>query len=214
MVTPTHCYVLLGPPGSGKGTQAEVLAQVFLVPHVSTGDMFRTAIAASTELGQRVAGLLKAGQLVPDDATNQVVAERLKQPDASSGFVLDGYPRSLRQAVFLQSLAPEARAVLIELPDDEAVRRIAGRRTCSSCYAIYHVDFKPPRQAGVCDVCGNALVQRNDQTEAVVRDRLAVYHAQTEPLVAFYQAAGTLIRVNGLPPIPEVTAAIRAALAV
>ncbi len=206
--------VFLGPPGSGKGTQAQEFARTLGLPHVSTGDMFRDNIARATELGRRVQELLKSGQLVPDDVTNAMVAERLEQADARGGFIFDGYPRSLPQAEFLSREVPGVRAFLIDLPDDQAVRRIAGRRTCKACAAVYHVDYKPPRVEGECDICRGALEQRNDQTEAVVRDRLAVYHQQTEPVVEYYRAQGALTVIDGRPPIPEVTASLRAALGV
>ena len=207
-------YVFLGPPGSGKGTQAQALAQALQVPHISTGEMFRAAVAAQGELGKRIDGLLKAGQLVPDDATNELIAERLQQPGATSGFILDGYPRSLVQAEFLSQLAPDTQALLIDLPDAEAVRRIAGRRTCLKCGAVYHLNYQPPQQTDVCDKCGSALEQRNDQTEAVLKERLLIYHQQTEPLVEYYRQRGVLATVDGSPAIPEVTARIRAALGV
>ena len=207
-------YVFLGPPGSGKGTQAQALAQALQVPHISTGEMFRAAVAAQGELGKRIDGLLKAGQLVPDNVTNELIAERLQQPGATSGFILDGYPRSLVQAEFLSQLAPDTQALLIDLPDAEAVRRIAGRRTCLKCGAVYHLNYQPPQQTDVCDKCGSALEQRNDQTEAVVKERLLIYHQQTEPLVEYYRQRGVLATVDGSPAIPEVTARIRAALGV
>ena len=209
-----HRYVFLGPPGSGKGTQAQALAQALQVPHISTGEMFRAAVAVQGELGKRIDGLLKAGQLVPDNVTNELIAERLQQPGATSGFILDGYPRSLVQAEFLSQLAPDTQALLIDLPDAEAVRRIAGRRTCLKCGAVYHLNYQPPPQTGVCDKCGSALEQRNDQTEAVVKERLLIYHQQTEPLVEYYRQRGVLVTVDGSPAIPEVTARIRAALGV
>ena len=207
-------YVFLGPPGSGKGTQAQALAQALQVPHISTGEMFRAAVAAQGELGKRIDGLLKAGQLVPDNVTNELIAERLQQPGATSGFILDGYPRSLVQAEFLSQLAPDTQALLIDLPDAEAVRRIAGRRTCLKCGAVYHLNYQPPQQTDVCDKCGSALEQRNDQTEAVLKERLLIYHQQTEPLVEYYRQRGVLVTVDGSPAIPEVTARIRAALGV
>ena len=209
-----HRYVFLGPPGSGKGTQAQALAQALQVPHISTGEMFRAAVAAQGELGKRIDGLLKAGQLVPDNVTNELIAERLQQPGATSGFILDGYPRSLVQAEFLSQLALDTQALLIDLPDAEAVRRIAGRRTCLKCGAVYHLNYQPPQQTDVCDKCGSALEQRNDQTEAVLKERLLIYHQQTEPLVEYYRQRGVLATVDGSPAIPEVTARIRAALGV
>lgn len=211
MDTARH-YIFLGPPGSGKGTQAKELANILGIPHVSTGEIFRDNIARGTELGKKVDELLKAGRLVSDDVTNAVVSNRLKQTDAARGVILDGFPRSLPQAEYLATLSVDVLVVLIELPDDEAVQRISGRRTCSQCGAIYHIEYKPASKSGVCDTCGGELKQRNDETEEVIRGRLSIYHKQTEPLIKFYTASGQLIRVNGLPPISEVTAQMRALL--
>ncbi len=206
--------VFLGPPGSGKGTQAKVLAEVLQLPHVSTGDMFRDNIASGTPLGRQVSGLLKRGQLVPDEVTNQLIKARLEQADARRGFVLDGYPRNLSQAEFLRAVTPDVTVVLLTLPDGEAVKRIARRRTCPVCSTIYHLDYKPPQRSGVCDKDGAKLIQRNDQTEAVVRGRLATYHQLIDPLQDFYRKRGQLVTVDGLPPIAEVTVALMKALGV
>jgi adenylate kinase len=205
-------YLLLGPQGSGKGTQAEGLSRLLSVPHISSGDMFRDHVSRGTGLGKEVEELLKAGSLVPDEVTNAMVEERLARPDAMAGFVLDGYPRNLPQAQFLSHLTSEVWAVYLTLSDDEAVRRIAGRRTCPVCGAIYHVEFKPPRVPDTCDADGARLVQRNDDTEPVVRARLATFHEQTKPLLDFYRSLGKLVEVDGAPPIPKVTGALRQVL--
>lgn len=207
-----HQFTIIGPQGSGKGTQAKALAQLFAVPHISTGDLFRDHVARRTELGLKADQLLRQGTLMPDDITNALVSERLGQPDAQAGFVLDGYPRNLAQAEFLQALASQTQAILLELSDDQAVERIARRLTCQACGAVYHLDFRKPRVNGVCDECGGKLDQRTDDTETAVRERLTIYHRETEPLVMFYQAHKQLMRVDGTPPIEEVIAAIRRAL--
>jgi len=205
-------WVFLGPPGSGKGTQAETLAQRLGVPHISTGDIFRDHIARRTALGLEIDSILRQGRLVPDEVTNKIVAERLQQPDAKIGFVLDGYPRNLAQAEFLASLAPQAKAVLLELPDEEAVRRISRRWTCVKCQEVYHLDYKPPQKPGACDVCGGELGQRTDQRAEVVQDRLLIYHREVDPLLSYYEGRGELLRIDGRPSIPEVTANLASAL--
>lgn len=198
-------FILLGPQGSGKGTQAKVLASRLGAPHISTGDMFRDNIAHSTALGLKAKSLIDQGILVPDDLTNALVAERLAQPDARDGFVLDGYPRNVAQAEFLTSLKPGVRAINLELSDEAAVRRIAGRLTCEQCGAIYHREFQPPKVEGACDRCGGQLVQRSDDTEAAVWHRLSDYHQLTEPLLEYYRGQSKLITVDGAPSIEVVT---------
>jgi adenylate kinase len=170
--------------------------------------MFRDHMARGTTLGLRAKELIDHGTLVPDDLTNALVAERLTQPDAGGGFVLDGYPRNLTQAEFLTKLYPEVRAINLELSDDEAVRRIAGRRTCGQCGAVFHLEFNPPQAAGLCDRCGGKLVERSDDTAEAVRKRLGDYHTLTEPLLEYYRARQALTTINGAPPIADVTAAL------
>jgi len=205
-------FTIIGPQGSGKGTQAKFLAERLGVRHVSTGDMFRHHVSQGTELGKQVDVLLKAGSLVPDEVTNMMITERLVKPDVAPGFVLDGYPRNVVQAEFLGTIALEVQAIELQLTDAEAVRRIAGRRVCQKCGANFHLEFAPPRVADACDSCGGELVQRADDTEAAVRARLATYHRETEPLLTYYRSRGTLTVVDGAPPIPKVTAAVRIAL--
>lgn len=207
-------FLLLGPQGSGKGTQAKVLAQRLGIPHISTGDMFRGNVAHGTALGKQAQALIEAGKLVPDEITNQMVKERLAQADAQNGFVLDGFPRNLPQAEFLHGLVPTVRAIVLQLSDTEAVRRIAGRLTCPKCGAIYHPLFQPPREDRVCDRCGGKLIQRTDDTAEVVQRRLVTYHQETEPIIEFYRAKGQLVEIDGAPPIAQVTASIKIAFGI
>ncbi len=201
--------VFLGPPGAGKGTQARLLAEGEGVPHVATGDLFRAAVASGTELGRRVAGFLQAGRLVPDEVTVAVVAERLARDDCKAGFVLDGFPRTVAQAEALEEVLRERGWLLdavlaLEVSAAEVVRRLAGRRVCSVCGANYHVEFRPPARAGVCDACGGALVQRPDDREETIRVRLSVYRQEAEPVVDHYRQQGLLRVVDGDRPAAEV----------
>jgi adenylate kinase len=189
-----------------------VLASRLQVPYLSSGELFRHAVAERTALGQRIAARLAAGELVPDEETNAFIAERLREPDAAAGFVLDGYPRDLAQGKFLAALTPSIAAVLLEIPDDEAVRRLLGRRVCVQCAETYHLVHRPPRRDEVCDRCGGELVRRHDDTEAAIRRRLVLYHRKTEPLITFYEAQGLLVRVDGRPPIAAVAAAVARSL--
>jgi adenylate kinase len=206
--------VLLGPPGAGKGTQAERIAARYGNPHLSTGDMLREAVAAGTEVGRRAKAIMEAGQLVPDDVMNQLVAERLAQPDAARGFVLDGFPRTLAQAQALDDLLKQRGqrldAVLEFAVDDDAlVERISGRFACARCRAGYHDHFRQPKVAGVCDVCGSReFVRREDDKPETVRARLKAYHEQTAPLLPYYRDKGLLIPVDGMAEIDDVTAQI------
>lgn len=211
-MTTTKQFLFLGPQGSGKGTQAKVLSAILKVPHVSTGDMFRDNVARGTDLGKQIDELLKGGSLVPNEVTNAMVKERLERPDAAGGFVLDGFPRNLVQAEFLEKLAPDITVIYLDLSDEESIRRIAGRRTCSVCGAIYHVDYKPSKIADVCDVDSAKLIQRNDDTEQAVRARLATFHKETTPLLEFYRSRERLVTIDGTPPIPEVTTKLQSAL--
>ena len=194
--------VLLGAPGSGKGTQAERIAPAFDLPHISTGDMLRAAVAAGSELGQSAKRYMDAGELLPDDVVVGIIRERLAQTDAAAGFLLDGFPRTIEQAKALDAMLAQAgRAIttvlLVDVPEDELVRRLAGRRTCRACGKGYHAVFNPPRQDGICDACGGEVYQRADDNEETVRNRLAVYGRQTEPLVDYYTRQGLLQIVAG-----------------
>ena len=206
--------VLLGPPGAGKGTQAERIAAKYDIPHLSTGEMLREAVAADTQLGRRAKAIMDAGQLVPDDVMNRLVAERIAQPDAARGFVLDGFPRTLAQARALDDLLEQRgqrlNAVLEFAVDDDAlVDRISGRFACARCGAGYHDRFKRPKREGVCDVCGSReFVRRDDDKAKTVRARLKAYHAQTAPLLPYYRENGTLAAVDGMAEIDDVSSAV------
>jgi adenylate kinase len=210
--------ILLGPPGAGKGTQATLLTEDFGLPHVATGDILRAARDAKTELGLLASKFMDDGELVPDDVVIGVILERLADDDARDGFLLDGFPRTIDQADALgrQLEAHERRltaTLLLEAPDDLVVRRISGRRVCRKDAHTYHVEFDPPKHADRCDIDGSQLEQRNDDREDTVRRRLAVYHSQTEPLIAYYDELGLLWRFDGTRSPTEVHAHIRATLA-
>jgi adenylate kinase len=210
--------VLLGAPGAGKGTQAERIAARYGLPHVSTGDMLRAAVARGTEMGREARRSMDAGELVPDEVVIGVVRERLTEDDTHGGFLLDGFPRTIEQAERLDALLADAgraltHVVQLDVPEDELVERLAGRRLCRSCGKGYHVKFDPPAREGVCDVCGGELYQRADDNEETVRNRLAVYREQTEPLVAYYREKGVLHTAFGGGKMPdEVFEQVQAAL--
>ncbi|GBQ02148.1 adenylate kinase [Streptomyces spongiicola] len=203
--------VLVGPPGAGKGTQAAFLAGNLSIPHISTGDLFRANISQGTELGKQAKAYMDAGNLVPDEVTIGMARDRMAQPDAKNGFLLDGFPRNVSQAEALDTaLASDGvklDAVLdLEVPEDEVVKRIAGRRVCRNDSAhVFHVTYSAPRAEGVCDVCGGGLYQRDDDSEETVRKRLEVYHTQTEPIIDHYRAQGLLVTISALGKVDEVT---------
>ncbi|NLY90993.1 MAG: adenylate kinase [Firmicutes bacterium] len=201
--------ILLGPPGAGKGTQAARISAEFMIPSISTGDMFREAIKKQTLLGKQVEQYISRGELVPDELVLGIVAERLAQPDTANGFLLDGFPRTVPQAeAFDRYLAEKGQSLnaVIELAVDPEilVTRLSGRRVCQNCGAVYHIVTKKEKQTGVCDLCQGQLIQREDDYEATVRNRLAVYTRQTLPLIRYYQEAGLLFRVDGTQPISVV----------
>lgn len=209
--------LLLGAPGAGKGTQAELLVKALGVPHIATGDMFRAAKAAGTPMGLLAKEYMEQGELVPDDVTIGLVEERLSQPDAAAGYILDGFPRTARQAAALDALLARLgqhldAVVKLTVPREELLRRLTGRRVCPSCSQNYHIDFAPSGKADVCDRCGHALEQRQDDSEATVAHRLDVYHRSTRPLIAFYEKKGLLHRVDGTQPVEAVSAAVVAAV--
>ncbi|MFJ2259862.1 adenylate kinase [Streptomyces sp. NPDC087844] len=203
--------VLVGPPGAGKGTQAAFLAKNLLIPHISTGDLFRANISQQTELGKLAKSYMDEGNLVPDEVTIAMAKDRMEQPDAANGFLLDGFPRNVSQAEALdQALKAdgvELDGVLdLEVPEDEVVKRIAGRRVCrNESSHVFHVTYSPPKKEGVCDVCGGELYQRDDDTEETVRKRLDVYHTQTEPIIDYYGAQGLVVTISALGKVDEVT---------
>lgn len=203
--------VLVGPPGAGKGTQAAFLAKNLSIPHISTGDLFRANISRQTELGKLAKSYMDAGNLVPDEVTIAMAKDRMEQPDAENGFLLDGFPRNVSQAEALDELleteSMQLDAVLdLEVPEDEVVKRIAGRRICRNDSShVFHVTYKQPAKEGVCDVCGGELYQRNDDSEETVRTRLEVYHTQTEPIIDYYKAQGLVVTISALGKVEDVT---------
>jgi adenylate kinase len=209
--------VLVGPPGAGKGTQAEYIAAHLAVPKISTGDIFRANLAAGTPLGLEAKRYMEAGQLVPDEVTINMVRERLAEPDAADGFLLDGFPRTLPQATALDKLLADLGVgldVVLELivDSDEVIRRLSGRRTCRSCGKIWHEVFDPPSREGVCDRCGGELYQRDDDKPETVAERLRVYARDTAPLVDFYGAQGKLVGIDATGPVEDVTERAKDAL--
>jgi adenylate kinase len=209
--------ILFGPPGAGKGTQAQRLLATYGTPQISTGDILRQAVMEWTPLGQKARPIMESGQLVPDALVIDIVQERLRQPDCTGGFVLDGFPRTVAQAQALDRMLASLgrhidRVLSLEVPLEVVVKRLTGRRTCPKCGRVYHLTEAPPREEGVCDACGTALVQRPDDAEEVVRERQATYRRQTEPVKAFYAGRGLLREVDGTGTPDNVFERIRAAL--
>ena len=205
--------ILLGAPGAGKGTQAEILSAKLGIPTISTGNILRAAVKEGTPIGLEAKRYMDAGQLVPDSVIIGIVAQRLEQPDCAGGFILDGVPRTIGQAEALDAAGVTFDHVLsIEISDEEIEERMEGRRVCQSCGAPYHVKAKPPKREGVCDSCGGALIQRDDDKPETVRHRLEVYHRETEPLKDYYQAKGILVPVDNQDTIEGTTQVIMEAL--
>jgi adenylate kinase len=200
--------IFIGPPGSGKGTQAKRLASHFAIPHISTGDMLREAVTDGTELGRQAAPIMASGGLVSDDLMIGIINDRLAKSDAQKGFILDGFPRTLVQAEKLDGLVGNGneslRVLQLLVPDDAIVRRITMRRTCAQCGAIYHLENNPPATGSVCDRCGAEVIARADDTEEAVRKRLEAFHRQTLPVATYYKSKSVLREVDGIGPVDEV----------
>lgn len=197
--------IIFGPQGSGKGTQADILAEKLKIPHISTGDIFRDNIKSQTKLGKLAQTFIDRGNLAPDEITIKIIKERLVKVDAQNGFILDGYPRNLAQVQALEQIIKTDLAMEVWISDSEALKRIGGRRSCLKCNAIYHLEFNPPKVQGKCDKCQSELIIRDDDKEEAIKKRLELYHQQTEPLIKYYQEQGIYLKIDGMPPIPEVT---------
>lgn len=209
--------ILMGLPGAGKGTQAEMIKAKYNIPHISTGDMFRQAIKEGTELGKKAKAYMDEGALVPDEVTKGIVEERLAKSDCDNGFLLDGFPRTIAQAEALEAITKKLNkqidyVIQVDVPAEKLIERLTGRRVCPSCGATYHVINKPPKTEGVCDNCGTELVQRDDDKEETVQKRLEVNIEQTQPLLDFYKEKGVLVTVDGDQPIDKVFEDIVAAI--
>ena len=205
--------IMLGAPGAGKGTQAKKIAAKYQIPHISTGDIFRANIKGGTELGMKAKSYMDQGQLVPDDVTIGMLLDRISQADCESGYVLDGFPRTIPQA---ESLTEALKAlgekmdyaIDVDVPDENIVRRMGGRRACVGCGATYHMEYAPTKVEGICDTCGKELILRDDDKPETVLKRLGVYHEQTQPLIEYYDKQGILKSVDGTKPMDEVFSAI------
>ena len=209
--------IMLGAPGAGKGTQAKMIADKYGVPHISTGDIFRANIKNGSELGMEAKKYMEQGLLVPDELTVRILLDRVAQDDCKNGYVLDGFPRTIPQAEVLDSELTKLGdhidyAINVDVPDENIVKRMSGRRACLTCGATYHIEHVPPKKEGICDVCGSELVLRDDDKPETVKNRLNVYHEQTQPLIDFYTEKGVLKTVDGTVPMEEVFAAITAIL--
>jgi adenylate kinase len=205
--------IMLGAPGAGKGTQAKMIADKYSVPHISTGDIFRANIKNGTELGKEAKTYMDQGLLVPDELTVKILLDRVAQEDCKNGYVLDGFPRTIPQANVLDEALNKLGdkidyAINVDVPDENIIRRMSGRRACLSCGATYHIEHIPPKKEGICDRCGKELVLRDDDKAETVKNRLDVYHEQTQPLIDFYEKKGVLKTVDGTVDMKEVFAAI------
>ena len=209
--------IMLGAPGAGKGTQAKMIADKFGIPHISTGDIFRENVKNGTELGKEAKKYMDQGALVPDELTVKILLDRVAKDDCKNGYVLDGFPRTIPQAEVLDNALNELGekidyAINVDVPDENIIRRMSGRRACLSCGATYHIEHVPPKQEGICDRCGKELVLRDDDKEETVKNRLDVYHKQTQPLIDFYTKQGVLKTVDGTADMKDVFAAVTAIL--
>lgn len=206
--------IMLGAPGAGKGTQAMLIAEEYGIPHISTGDIFRTNIKNNTELGKKAKEYMDQGLLVPDELTCDLVVDRISQDDAKNGYVLDGFPRTIPQAEALTEALKKRNEAIdfaldVDVPDENIVSRMSGRRACLNCGATYHIVFAAPKKEGVCDICGKELVLRDDDKPETVQKRLTVYHEQTQPLIEYYKNAGVLHKLDGTKDINDIFASIK-----
>lgn len=209
--------IMLGAPGAGKGTQAKMIAKEYGIPHISTGDIFRANIKEGTELGKEAKTYMDAGQLVPDELTVKILLDRVAKDDCKDGYVLDGFPRTIPQAEVLDEALTKLGdkidfAIDVDVPDENIVRRMGGRRACVTCGATYHIEHVPPKKDGICDTCGSELILRDDDKPETVSNRLKVYHDQTQPLIDFYTEKGVLKSVDGTIDMMDVFASIKAIL--
>lgn len=205
--------IMLGAPGAGKGTQAKMIAEKYAIPHISTGDIFRANIKEGTELGREAKKYMDQGLLVPDELTVKILLDRVAKEDCKDGYVLDGFPRTIPQAEVLDHALKELGdkidyAIDVDVPDENIIRRMSGRRACLGCGATYHIEHIPPKKEGICDTCGQELVLRDDDKSETVKNRLEVYHEQTQPLIDFYTEKGILKTVDGTQDMKDVFAAI------
>lgn len=210
--------IMLGAPGAGKGTQAQMIADKYEIPHVSTGDIFRENVKNGTQLGMEAKKYMDKGELVPDELTVRILLDRVAKEDCKNGYVLDGFPRTIPQAEVLENALSEIGdkidyAINVDVPDENIVRRMSGRRACLACGATFHIEHIPPKQEGICDKCGKELVQREDDKEETVKNRLEVYHKQTQPLIDFYTGKNILKTVDGTADMKDVFTAITEILA-
>jgi len=208
---------MLGAPGAGKGTQADILSQEMNLPHIASGDLFRQALEEKTEIGLLTKSYMDKGELVPDEVAIKMILERINQPDCTSGCLLDGFPRTLHQAIVLDKAFGEQgkiidKAIYIEVPNKDSIRRLSGRRLCRVCQTPYHMMSSPPKMPGKCDKCGGELYQRSDDQEKTVKERLSIFFAQTVPILDYYKNQNKLIKINGNLGIQEVARAIISAL--
>ena len=211
--------IMLGAPGAGKGTQAKKIADLCNIPHISTGDIFRANIKEGTELGKKAKSYMDAGALVPDELVCDLVVDRIQQDDCTNGYILDGFPRTIPQAEALTNALNAieqklAHALNFDVPDENIIKRMAGRRSCVGCGATYHVEFNPPKVEGACDVCGEELILRDDDKPETVKNRLNIYHKETEPLIEYYEKQGLVSTIDGTQSMDKVSEDIRKILGV
>ena len=209
--------ILLGAPGVGKGTQGVLISKEYSIPQISTGDILRKEVKEQTELGKKAKAYMDKGELVPDDIIIDMMEKRIKQDDCKNGFILDGFPRTTAQAKAFDEMLQKNglnldKVLLIDVPEEEIISRLTGRRVCESCGAVYHIKYNPPKKDGVCDKCGGKLIQRDDDKEEVVRNRLEVYKKSTMPLIDYYKNSGKLVVVDGMGEIEEIFERVKEAL--